>query len=308
MLPRRVLSMTVPYALLIRPLPADSADSSDGADYAATFAEVEAATPALRVGELSTQRGDGIFETLGVVDGHAQEVRPHLERLRNSARICDLPEPNLAQWEAAIAQAVGRLPAEGEYAMKLVLSRGIEHGPAPTAWLTAAEAPDFARVRQDGIRVVTLDRGYARDAAERAPWLLLGAKTLSYAVNMAALREAARRGADDAIFVSSDGFVMEAPTSSVILRHGDVYSTPAPAGAILHGTTQQSLFDHLGRSGRRTRYRNIPVADLERADAGWLVSSVRLAAPITAIDGRSMPGRSADETAAFNRYLRRPRD
>ena len=95
---------------------------------------------------------------------------------------------------------------------------------------------------------------------------------------MAALREAKRRGADDTIFVTSDGYVMEGPTSSVILRHGDVWSTPAPSGAILHGTTQMSLFEHLEASGRRTEYRDIPVAELETADAAWLVSSVRLAA------------------------------
>jgi len=289
--------------LLIEPLHADaSVETLD-----ATFREVDASAPALRVGELSTQRGDGIFETIGVVDGHAQESRPHLERLRNSARICELPEPNLPQWEAAIARAVAVLPTSGEFALKLVLSRGVEHGPAPTAWLHVAPAADFSAARERGIRVVTLDRGYARGTAERAPWLLLGAKTLSYAVNMAALREARRRGADDTIFVTSDGYVMEGPTSSVILRHGDVWSTPAPSGAILHGTTQMSLFEHLEASGRRTEYRDIPVADLETADAAWLVSSVRLAAGITELDGRPMPY-DAEETRALNDYLLTPRD
>ncbi len=289
--------------LLIEPLPADATPT----DLDGTFREVDATAPALRVGELSTQRGDGIFETIGVVDGHAQEVRPHLDRLRNSARICELPEPNVPQWEAAIARAVESLPSTGEFALKLVLSRGIEHGPAPTAWLHAAPAPDFRAVRELGIRAVTLDRGYPRDTAERAPWLLLGAKTLSYAVNMAALREAKRRGADDAIFVSSDGYVMEGPTSSVILRHGDTWSTPAPSGAILHGTTQLSLFEHLEASGRRTEYRDIPVADLGRADAVWLVSSVRLAAGVVELDGHPMPY-DADETRELNDYLLSPRD
>ena len=93
-----------------------------------------------------------------------------------------------------------------------------------------------------GIRVVTLDRGIDSGVPARAPWLLLGAKTLSYAVNMAAIREAKRRGADDAIFVSSDGIVLEAPTASLILRFGDRFVTPAPNGGILHGTTQLSLF------------------------------------------------------------------
>ena len=289
--------------LLIEPLPAETT----GASLDTTFREVDATAPALRVGELSTQRGDGIFETIGVVDGHAQETRPHLERLRNSARICELPEPNLPQWEAAIARAVAALPDTGEYALKLVLSRGVEHGPAPTAWLHVAPASDFTAARERGIRVVTLDRGYPRGAAERAPWLLLGAKTLSYAVNMAALREAKRRGADDAIFVTSDGYVMEGPTSSVILRHGDVWSTPAPSGAILHGTTQVSLFEHLEASGRRAAYRDIRVAELETADAAWLVSSVRLAAGIVELDGRPMPY-DPEVTRGLNAYLLSPRD
>jgi 4-amino-4-deoxychorismate lyase len=289
--------------LLIEPLPPETTD----APLDSTFREVDATAPALRVGELSTQRGDGIFETIGVVDGHAQETRPHLERLRNSARICELPEPNLPQWEAAIERAVAALPATGEFALKLVLSRGVEHGPAPTAWLHVAPAADFTAARERGIRVVILDRGYPRGTAERAPWLLLGAKTLSYAVNMAALREAKRRGADDAIFVTTDGYVMEGPTSSVILRHGDVWSTPAPSGAILQGTTQLSLFEHLEASGRRTRYRDIPVAELATADAAWLVSSVRLAAGIVALDGRTMPY-DADETRELNAYLLSPRD
>jgi 4-amino-4-deoxychorismate lyase len=295
--------MAQTVTLLIEPLPAGEV----AVDLDATFREVDASAPALRVGELSTQRGDGIFETIGVVDGHAQEARAHLERLRNSARICELPEPNLPQWEAAIARALAAIPATGEYALKLVLSRGVEHGPAPTAWLHASPAADFSAVRERGIRVVTLDRGYARGTAERAPWLLLGAKTLSYAVNMAALREAKRRGADDTIFVTSDGYLMEGPTSSVILRHGDVYSTPAPSGAILHGTTQQSVFEHVEASGKRTEYRDIPVAELGTADAAWLVSSVRLAAGITAVDGASVPYH-ADETRELNAYLLSPRD
>ncbi|MGI9822516.1 aminodeoxychorismate lyase [Agromyces sp. Marseille-Q5079] len=293
--------MTV--TLLLEPLPADARID----DLASTFREVPADAPALRVGELSTQRGDGVFETISVTNGHAQETGPHLERLRNSAVICELPEPNLPQWRAAIARAVELLPGEGEFALKLVLSRGVEHGPAPTAWLHAAPASDFSRPREQGISVVTLDRGYAHDAAAKAPWLLLGAKTLSYATNMAALREAHRRGADDTIFTSSDGFVMEGPTSSVILRHGDLYSTPAPSGAILHGTTQMSLFDHLAETGRRTQYRDIRIEELSTADAIWLVSSVRLAAGVTELDGAIFPY-DAEETRAFNEYLLTPRD
>lgn len=294
--------MTGRFALMIDPVAA----SEQRSDYADTFTQVDAAAPALSVGELSTQRGDGVFESIGVVDGHAQEVVPHLERLAHSARLCDLPVPNLAQWRQAVDQAAAQLGA-GESVIKLILSRGVEHGPTPTAWVTAAPASDFSAVRENGVRVVTLDRGYDLGAAERAPWLLLGAKTLSYAVNMAALREAHRRGADDAIFLSSDGFVLEAPTASLILRYGNGFMTPAPNGGILHGTTQLSVYDYLAAQGFDVGYDRIPATDLAEADAAWLVSSVRLAAAITAVDGEALPVDHA-LTADLNRYLLSPRN
>lgn len=290
------------FALIIDPIDA----SEERADFSDTFTEVDAAAPALSVGELSTQRGDGVFESIGVIDGHAQEVIPHLERLANSARLCDLPTPHQEQWRQAVAVAAAACPA-GEAVIKLILSRGVEHGPTPTAWVTAAPASDFSRVRQDGVKVVTLDRGYGLDTAERAPWLLMGAKTLSYAVNMAALREAHRRGADDAIFLSSDGFVLEAPTASLILRFGDRFVTPEPSGGILHGTTQLSVYDHLTGRGFDTGYGRVPATDLSKPDAAWLVSSVRLAAPITAIDGAEVPVDHA-LTSDLNTYLLSPRD
>ncbi|TDW29553.1 aminodeoxychorismate lyase [Cryobacterium psychrophilum] len=290
--------MSLPFTLLIDPVPVDSERTS----FDDTFHEMDSAAPALRVGELSTQRGDGIFETLSVVNGHPQEVEPHIARLRNSAEICDLPVPNPAQWRAAIAYAVARIPHEGELALKIVLSRGVESGPAPTAWLHATTATDFRRVRENGVRVVTLDRGYPRGVAERAPWLLMGAKTLSYAINMAALREAQRRGADDTIFVTTDGYVMEGPTSNVVLRTGGVYVTPAPSGAILHGTTQQSLFEYLRVRGDQVEYRDVPLSELRQADAAWLVSSVRLAVAVTALDGETMRT-DRELTQAINSYL-----
>lgn len=294
--------MTRRHALLIDPVASDD----DRGDFSDTFSTVDPAGPVLSLGELSAQRGDGVFESIGVVDGHPQEVTAHLERLAHSAALCDLPAPHLGQWRAAVAEIASRCPA-GESVIKLVLSRGVDHRPGPTAWVTASPAPDFSRVRRDGVRVVTLDRGVDSGASTRAPWLLLGAKTLSYAVNMAAIREAGRRGADDAVFVSSDGIVLEAPTASVIVRFGDRFVTPEPATGILHGTTQLSLFAYLAGRGFDVGYDTISVDRLRNADAGWLVSSVRLAAPIVAVDDHEI-ALDAALTASMTDYLLSPRD
>ncbi|WP_246846615.1 aminodeoxychorismate lyase [Humibacter ginsenosidimutans] len=272
--------------LMIDVLPARAPES---VDLDATIHRFDSAAPTLDVRDLGASRGDGVFETLGVVGGHPQAVDAHVARLVNSAALLELPEPNVAQWRRAIEVAAASLPTDRQGGIKVVLTRGVEGTNTPTGWIVAtASSSDFAE-RETGVRVVTLDRGYASDVAARAPWLLPGAKTLSYAVNMAALREAHRRGADDVIFVSSDGFVMEAPTATVILRFGDSIVTPRTDIGILPGTSQLSVFAFAQARGLRTQEALVPVADLGSADAAWLVSSVRLAAPITAIDDVPKP-------------------
>lgn len=294
--------MALLFALVIDPVASE--DRREG--YSDTFTAVDPGGPVLPLGELSAQRGDGVFESIGVVDGHTQEVGPHLERLAHSAQLVDLPVPNAGQWREAIARVAAEAGA-GESVIKLILSRGLDEGSSPTSWITLATAPDNALARTEGVRVVTLERGYQLDVPGRAPWLLLGAKTLSYAVNMAAIREAKRRGADDAVFVTSDGYVLEAPTASVILRVGDRFVTPEPNAGILHGTTQLSLFAHLGGRGFSTAYEAVLLSDLKNADAAWLLSSVRLAAPISAVDGAA---KRVDRalTDELNAYLLSPRD
>jgi 4-amino-4-deoxychorismate lyase len=122
------------------------------------------------------------------------------------------------------------------------------------------------------------------------PWLLAGAKTLSYAVNMAALRHAARLGAGDAIFVSSDGYILEGPRSTVVIA-ADLGGTtglltPPPWYPILRGTTQQALFQVARAKGYDCDYRAMRLADLAVSQGIWLVSSITLAARVHTLDGR----------------------
>ena len=154
------------FALMIDPAEPDDPRT----DFNGTFSAVDPAAPALSVGELSTQRGDGIFESVGVIDGHAQEVQAHLDRLAHSAELCDLPVPNLEQWREAVAMAAEHCGL-GESVIKLILSRGVDHGPAPTAWITAAPAADFSvaqgerRSRGDARSRVQQRRARARPVA-----------------------------------------------------------------------------------------------------------------------------------------------
>lgn len=257
----------------------------------------DADRPLLYADDLAAVRGDGVFETLLVRDGRACLVEPHLRRLAHSAAMLDLPEPDLDRWRRAVRVAadrwVGQTPEEG--ALRLVCSRGRETGSPPTGYITVAPlAARVAQARRDGVSAVLLDRGLPSAGTDSTPWLLAGAKTLSYAVNMAALRHGAARGADDVIFVSSDGFVLEGPRSTVVIAVAGpdgrpCLLTPPPWYPILRGTTQQALFEVARGRGYDCDYQALRPADLSAAQGVWLVSSVTLAARVHTLDGRPMP-------------------
>ncbi|WP_099245926.1 aminodeoxychorismate lyase [Mycobacterium sp. shizuoka-1] len=264
--------------------------------------------PLLFADDLAAVRGDGVFETLLVRDGRACLVEAHLYRLVQSAKMMDLPEPDLAAWRQAIGIAVGQWAAlsTGEGALRLVYSRGRESGTAPTAYLTVNPVPDrIATTRRDGVAAVMLDRGLPASGVDAMPWLVAGAKTLSYAVNMAALRHAAAQGAGDVIFVSSDGFLLEGPRSTVVVATDDgsggtCFLTPPPWYPILRGTTQQALFTVARDKGYDCDYRALRPADLFDAQGVWLVSSMTLAARVHTVDGRRLPvNRLAAEVSAL---------
>ncbi|MCC3294072.1 aminodeoxychorismate lyase [Arthrobacter sp. zg-Y411] len=257
----------------------------------------DAGVPALMINDLGVTRGDGIFESLLAVDGVPRKPDAHLDRLGSSADLLDLRIPERAAWERAIATALalhaGDAGPTGRAAVKLVATKGVEGAGEATAWVQVTSAPDNAAQQKDGIRVLLLDRGYDSLAASRAPWLLLGAKTLSYAVNMAALRYARANGADDAIFTSSDGKVLEGPTSTVVLateRNGvRTLLTPERRSGILAGTTQDALFRAAEAAGWELGYGPLVPEDLFQADGVWLASSIRMLVPVRSIDGRGLP-------------------
>ena len=266
--------------------------------------------PLLHADDLAVVRGDGIFETLLVRDGRPCLLESHLARLTHSAHLLDLPAPDLPRWRAAVATAVQRWLADGgdEGVLRLVYSRGRESATdAPgTAYATIGQVPArVADVRRNGVAALTLERGLPADGIDAMPWLLAGAKTLSYALNMAALRHAERHGAGDVIFVSTDGHILEGPRSTVVIATSSADGrtcllTPPPWYPILRGTTQQALFEVARNKGYDCDFQALKPADLVAAQGVWLVSSITLAARVRTLDGVALgPAPLADDVAGL---------
>lgn len=244
-------------------------------------------SPVLRADDLGALRGDGIFETMHIRSGQPWLIDEHLARLAVSAGKLGLTLPPRSDLVALASLLLDAWPSTVEGALRLVCTRGPETGGAATVYATATPiAASSIAARNDGVRVLTASLGFAADARSNAPWLLAGAKTLSYAVNMASQRWALENGADDVLWVSGDGYALEAPTSSLVWLNGStLWTVPAERTGILPSTTVGWLFDHVNEIGLDAGERMITPPELADADGVWLASSVRGAAEVTSIDG-----------------------
>ncbi|MGJ5725067.1 aminotransferase class IV [Brevibacterium sp. H602] len=270
-----------------------------------TFELTDLRAAQLPVTDLSAHRGDGIFETVLVSMGaHGATVvsrERHFTRFRASASALDLPDPDQGLWDrvidSLIAEVAAADPANAEFGIRYALSRGEQDANGEyrgRGWAFPVPVDDHIRTaREQGVTAVSLDRGFDAYIGSKAPWLLIGAKTLSYAVNQAAGRYAASNDADEALFVSHDGIVLEGPTANLIIRRGDRLLTPNPEAGLLSGTTQRLIFDHAEDLGLRAEYADLSLDDVKAADGAWYVSSMRTAVALRELDGNAI---SVDQT------------
>jgi branched-chain amino acid aminotransferase len=250
--------------------------------------------PHLSAFDRGFQLGDGVFETLRARAGHPTELPEHVARLRRSAEGLAIPlsdgiEELLAGGIADLVAAESLDGPTGDASIRITVSRGaiFERGllprePAaePTIVIQAwPVVPPAAGHLEHGLHL-------AVSAIRRDPENPLSAlKTTSRADYVHARLEARRAGADDALFLTVDGFLSEATTANVFLVRGDELATPALGCAILPGTTRSWILGWAGRVGLEPSETWLSIADLAAADEAFLSSSVAGILPVTRLAG-----------------------
>jgi len=253
--------------------------------------------PHISVYDRGFELGDGVFEALRARRGVVIELEGHLARLHASlaALAFELPYP-----DEAIAAGIADLLAvegwdgvepPGDAAVRITVSRGYDpaRGLLPSAGGTASVAiqawphkPPSARVLGDGERFIT--SVIRRDADSPVS----GIKTTSRAELVYARLEAERAGADDAIFLTTDGRITEATTANVLLIRGDLCATPRLGTGILAGTTRAWLVDHGDAVGLRMVEQDLRQSDVFEADEAAICSSIGGVLPFVSLDGRAI--------------------
>jgi branched-chain amino acid aminotransferase len=250
------------------------------------------------------QLGDGVFETLRARGGRATELDEHLARLHHSAAGLGIPlpdgaDPIIRAGLAGLLRAEGLDGPDGDASVRITVTRGAfrsrgllpvgEHV-APTVAIQAWPVPPPpADHLERGIHLIA-------SRVRRDPESPLAAlKTTSRADYVYARLEARHAGADDALFLTSDGHLSEATSANLFIvrgadgRRGTAeLATPAIACAILPGTTRSWLLGWADRVGLRPTETWLTTRDLLDAGEAFVCSSVAGVLPVTRFEGEAI--------------------
>ncbi len=208
-------------------------------------------------------RGDGVFDVVRLYDGLPFALEDHLARLQRSAANLRLPvdvEAVRADAHRLLAQAG---PAPHREGLRIMLTRGGRR------LLMTEKFPEHP------LRPRLASISYS-------PTLVLyGVKSLSYAANMLAGRIARERGFDEALLVSPDDHVLEAPTASIFWVQGGQIYTPPLREHILASITRAAVIDLCD-----VQERGCTLAELKAADEAFIASTAVEVREVAAIDER----------------------
>jgi branched-chain amino acid aminotransferase len=275
------------------------------------FVEESAASVSIR--DAGLLHGAGVFTTMRAREGRVSRLAQHLRRLRDSCEALFIPLQHTdAILEAAATELLER-NGLSDARLRLTVTRGSVaqdplHGMRvePNLILTAGPFEPYpVEYYQRGLTVVLLD-----DQKLNPYDLQAGHKTLDYFSRLAALREANRRGAGEALWFNVHNYLQSGSISNVfIVEDGKLVTPPTPAelrepavaneipfsrSNVLPGVTRAAVLELALAAGIRVEIGAIDVNRLLGAGELFLTNSIMGVMPVCRIEqnavGEERPG------------------
>jgi branched-chain amino acid aminotransferase len=242
----------------------------------------------ISINDVGVLRGYSAFEALRTYNRQPFHLDEHLDRLYRSATLIELEIPwSRAEITGLVQESIRRNPYKHASIRLLVTGGETEDGILPVGKPTLAilttplSERNMERFAQ-GYKLITT--GLQRATPE--------AKTTSYLAAIRALKEAARHGADDALFVNEQGHVLEGTRSNFFVFRGNTLITPRIG--ILLGITRNVVLE-LAQGHFPIEERPILLEELPFVDEAFLTGSSREIMPVVRIDdlviGDGQPGK-----------------
>jgi len=230
-------------------------------------------TPAFTATDRGVLLGDGLFETIKILDGRPRHFDDHWARLYASAKYLHLPVP---YEKGAVLQGLNALTQNhgiAEGVARLTLSRGT--GPR------GLDLPPHPKP----VMMITIANGLPR--YEAAPVLGLSQirrnanavschhKTLSYIDNVAArLHQKSHQSRKEVVMLDTDGNLASASVANLFWWDEKALFTPVLGGAVLPGTMRARVLARAQDLGLKIHEGYYPPAALLAAKGAFMTNAL----------------------------------
>ena len=206
--------------------------------------------------------GVGIFETIKTVNNAAYALGLHLSRAQGATEFLNITMPSLTQIKESISE--------------LLVSRAFENGMLRISFSNNGDWLAVHMPYVDSQEALNL-----RIHPQRIEGNMC--KQFPYNGRLEIMEQAKAAGFDDAITVNAKGHICEGSVTNLIVRIGDQWFTPPVEDQLLPGIMRQIILEN-----QLVQAESIPVDQISQISSAFFVSSLRIAQPISAIEGRQL--------------------
>ncbi|HXI70169.1 MAG TPA: aminotransferase class IV [Verrucomicrobiae bacterium] len=267
------------------------------------LSDAEAVVP---VNDRGFMYGDGLFETLRVVNGKPFRMAQHLERMTRGADFLKIKPPFTPKELEKFARQLTEHNQMPDAILRVTLTRGPgtrgyapNGASSPTIVMTLHAAPPLDKPVEWNL-VTSSFRIPASDA-------LASFKTTSKILHVMARVEATEKGADEALIINTNGEVAETASGNLFWVYQDKICTVPTGRGVLPGITRAIVLEICQVLGLQTNKRVIKPEALRNSQGLFVTQSALGIVPVISFDGESVtPSPLVDQiSSAYNEMLKR---
>lgn len=229
--------------------------------------------------------GDGLFETMGAVDGRVRRLDLHFDRLEEGCRRLEIPP---LPRDLLTREIAASCPKEGRAVVKLIVTRGSgtrgyapPEAASPTRVLAISSWPEYDESHyRRGISVRVCQLRLGENPA------LAGLKHLSRLEQVLAERELRGHGVQQGLVLDTSDRVVGGTSSNVFAVNGIEIATPALLRCGVKGVMRRAVLEASSALGMRVAERDLTLDQVLEADEVFVTNSLFGVWPVAAIDSR----------------------
>ena len=232
--------------------------------------------------------GDGLFETVAILNGRLRFWDSHIGRLLDGCARLEIPTPNPTELLDDAERLISGTPRPDVLrgVLKIIVTRGSGgRGYTPpqdsesTRILQLFDWPEsYERWHTNGIKIGVCTTRLSRNQQ------LAGMKHLNRLEQVLGAQECARQAWDEGLMFDTDGNLVCGTKTNVFLKFGQTIKTPRISHSGVMGVMRSKVLDECGPAGIEIEQAELTRETLLLADGLFITNAIMGVVPVARVD------------------------